>query len=328
MKFPKAIVVIVLLFIVFSLISISFYLKYHGKYLLEDFLKISLDRNVAVGDLSIHFPLGVSIHDLKVSGSKISEGKNAFEVKKINVKFELMDILKKKIIIKEIVLVNPYIFIDKPVKKIIKESYPANSVVVEGQGSEEKAVIGSEEKKVAKPMEVYVEQMFVRKGIVEYIDSVSGNNISFTLKDFDLTLGELYIPFRSSKVSFDFRAIVAKANGPLLGSKAKGKGWIDIAKKDMEANLELLESDGQAGLTANFVSKNNDMSVQGDINVENFSLDFDKNDPGKNNVSDKVFASILSMGVEVGAHYSFKTKMDDFRVGNITLTGKVGINEN
>ena len=327
MKFLKVIVVIVLLFIVFSLISVSFYLKYHGKYLLEDTLRIALNRDVSVGSISIKFPLGVSIRDLKVLGSSFSKGKNSFEVNKINVRLEFWEIFDKKIKIKELVLIDPYIFIEKKAKSTIKAKASDNKKDVQGEAKNEEADIRIEEKKEIKPLQIYAERMYIRNGVVEYIDSVSDKKIDFILNEFYLKLGNLYVPFKPSQISFDFRAIVAKANGPLLGSRAKGKGWIDIVKKDMEAQLELLEADGHAGLTANFVSKNNDMVVQGDINVDNFLLGLNETNLGENNIADKVFGALLSMGVEVGAHYSFRTKMDDIRINSVALTGRVGIVE-
>ncbi|MBU0468155.1 MAG: AsmA family protein [Candidatus Omnitrophica bacterium] len=327
MKLLKVTVVIVLLFIVFSLISISFYLQYHGKYLLEDTLKISLNRDVNVGYMSIHFPLGVSIQDFIISGSKTPKSKNILEVKKINVQLELLGLFNKQIKVNEIILINPHIFIEKNMKLVGADRSTDKKKDVEVLLKQEKVVSTAKEAEDLKPIEIYIEKMYVRNGVVEYNDNVSDKNIFFTLNDFYLKSGNLYFPFRASQISFDFQANVTKANGPLSGSKAKGKGWVDIVNKDMEAMLELFESDGRAGLTANFVSKNNDMLVQGDINVDKFSLGVNKNNSSMNSVADQVFGALLSMGVEVGAHYSFKTKMDDIRVNNIALTGKIGIGE-
>ena len=327
MKLPQVIVVVVLLFVAFSLISLSFYLQYHGKYLLEDTLKIALNRDVTVGSLSIHFPLGVSIRELIIAGSNTAKGENVLEAKKINVQLELRGLFNKKIKVKEIILINPHVFIEKNLKPGSLERSAAIKSNSEEPVAKKQDGGVSQEVKTPKSLEVYIEKMYVRNGVIEYNDSVSEKNIFFTLKDFYLKSGNLYFPLRASQVFFDFQAIVTKANGPLAGSKAKGKGWIDIVNKDMEAMLELFESDGQAGLTANFISKKNDMFVQGDISVDNFSIGFDPNDSSNNNVSEKVLGALLSMGVQVGAHYSFETKMDDIRLNNIALTGKVGIGE-
>ena len=104
----------------------------------------------------------------------------------------------------------------------------------------------------------------------------------------------------------------------------EASGWVDILKRDREAKIEVVEANGTVGLTADVVSKNNDMDVAGEIKMQNLLQGVDKEaSSDESTVNDLVLNALSSAGVEIGANFAFKTEMDNFRVGQISFSGNV-----
>ena len=100
---------------------------------------------------------------------------------------------------------------------------------------------------------------------------------------------------------------------------------MDVAKRDMDGHIVITEPDGHVGLKGQFISRNNDMDVQGELTIR----DIFHGEAGhqaksqSSNVNQLVMDSLSTMGLEIGARFHFKTKMDDFRVTAVSFEGNV-----
>ena len=169
-----------------------------------------------------------------------------------------------------------------------------------------------------------IQQWTVKNGRFQYAQEFNGSDFSFQLEEIYLEAGNLVLPLEPMKTPFHFWGRLVKEGNPLSGSKVDGSGWADFVTKDMEGRLQIVGVDGRAALTAGVSAQNNDMTVQGDLKVSGLPLGAGKDFvAGTSAVGNLISGVLSSMGVEIGAKFSFKTKMDDFQVSNISFSGQV-----
>ncbi len=165
-----------------------------------------------------------------------------------------------------------------------------------------------------------VTQLVVNGGTYSYVGR-GENPLRFRVKDIHLEAGDILIPMASVHTNFKFWGRLSHEKDPLSGSRVESSGWVDWVKKDLEGTLQVVDPGGNAALTAQAVSKNNDMTVTGDLKVTSLpSVARSKNAAA---VNDLISGVLSAAGVEIGAKFSFKTKMDDLQISNIAFSGKV-----
>ena len=106
------------------------------------------------------------------------------------------------------------------------------------------------------------------------------------------------------------------------GSTIKSEGWIDLARRDLDGQVLVLEKGDRIGLNAHAVAKNNDLSVTGKVLAKNL-FSTEQKDKLEGKVDDFVLSALSNIGVEIGADFSFKTKLDDFHIDEISFSGSV-----
>ena len=174
-----------------------------------------------------------------------------------------------------------------------------------------------------------VRELIVRDGRYRYLNDSSGGNFSFEAENVYLKAEHLILPLAGLpagvRTDFLFSGRLKRKDGPLSDGNVEGSGWIDFVKKDMEGKFKVLEAEGFGGLTADLSSRDNHMKVNGELNLGNFLAGANKAaTPAAAGVNDFVLGALSSFGVEIGAEFSFETKMDDFQVSNISFSGSVG----
>ena len=165
-----------------------------------------------------------------------------------------------------------------------------------------------------------IKQVVVNGGTYSYVGG-GENPLRFRVEDIHLEAGDILIPLSSVHTNFKFFGRLAQEKNPLSGSRVESSGWVDWAKKDMEGALQVVDPGGHAGLTAQAVSKNNDMTVTGDLKMTSLPSVAQSTDATA--VNELISGVLSAAGVEIGARFSFKTKMDDLQISNIAFSGKV-----
>ena len=147
------------------------------------------------------------------------------------------------------------------------------------------------------------------------------NPLRFRVENIHLEAGDILIPIAPVHTNFKFRGRLAQEKNPLSGSRVESSGWVDWVKKDMEGTLQVVDPSGRAGLTAQAAAKNNDMTVTGDLKMAGLPLAAPSKDAAA--VKELISGVLSAAGVEIGAKFSFKTKMDDLQISNVAFSGKV-----
>ena len=165
-----------------------------------------------------------------------------------------------------------------------------------------------------------VTQLVVNGGTYNYVGR-GENPLRFRVEDIRLEAVYILIPLASVHTNFKFFGRLAQEKNPLSGSRVESSVWVDWAKKDMEGTLQVVDPSGHAGLTAQAVSENNDMTVAGDLKMASLPSVSQSQDAMA--VNELISGVLSAAGVEIGAKFSFKTKMDDLQISNIAFSGKV-----
>ncbi|MBI5150740.1 MAG: hypothetical protein HZA28_08240 [Candidatus Omnitrophica bacterium] len=166
-----------------------------------------------------------------------------------------------------------------------------------------------------------VTQVVIHGGTYSYVGK-GESPLRFRVEDMRLEASDILIPLASVHTSFKFWGRLAQEKNPLSGSRVESSGWVDWVKKDMEGTLQVVDPSGHAGLTAQAVSKNNDMVVTGDLKMSGLQQSVAPSQ-GASDVNQLISGVLSAAGIEIGAKFSFKTKMDDLEITNIGFSGKV-----
>ncbi len=165
-----------------------------------------------------------------------------------------------------------------------------------------------------------ITRLVVTGGTYSYVGH-GENPLRFRVENIRLEAGDLLIPMASVHTNFKFQGRLAQEKNPLSGSRVESSGWVDWVKKDMEGTLQVVDPSGHAGLTAQAVAKNNDMTVTGDLKMSGLPSVASSKDAMA--VNELISGVLSAAGVEIGAKFSFKTKMDDLQISNVAFSGKV-----
>ncbi len=298
-------------------VAATIYVRIYGKSLVEEALNVSLKRNVVLRKATYHFPLGFRAYNVQIAQSL--EGGELLKIKKVIAQLSSDAIFERKFSFDLVFLIEPSLVVKGAKNSSDNKQGQAESSVPEKSEGLIPAGVESENKEI----EVSIKKLIVRKGYLQYEDGITEKGFSFDLEDVQLKAEQLVFPLKPGKTGFDMSARLAKKGNPLSGSHVTGSGWIDALNKNMEAKVEVIEADGKIGLTADALSLNNDMEVKGDINIQNLLWGVNRPSSDASAVNDLVLNALSSSGVEIGASFAFKAKMDNFRVGKISFSGNV-----
>ena len=309
-------------------VAATIYVRIYGKSLVEEALNVSLKRNVVLGKAAYHFPLGFRAYDVHIAQS--SEGGEFLKIKKVIAQLSPDALYQRKFAFDLVFLIEPSLVVrgtKDPENAVQRQDLEGGVIAPSGESGlpeKEKIPMSAEKREDDKNIEVMIKRLIVRKGRLQYRDGLTEKGFSFDLEDIQLKAEQLVFPLKSGKSPFNMSARLIKEGNPLSGSHVNGSGWIDAVNRDMEAKIEVIEANGAVGLTADIVSQKNDMEVKGEINIQNLLWGVDKSTASDASaVNDLILNALSSSGVEIGAKFSFKTQMDNFRIGQISFSGNV-----
>ncbi len=323
--FRKVFTVLVLIFAV-AVAGAYVYIRVNGKALLEEALRDALKRNVRLEAVHYRFPLGINVKGIEVEG--------LMKAKALAAQVRLDSLFTRKLNFSSVRVAQP--FIDIHQKKTL--SLEASQAVGAGQAPPADAPspvekgpvpsVVSAPQTASAPLSVYIGELSVDNGTLSYLEESAQREFSFVVEGVKAVARHVSFPVEPAKSDFDISGRLVKEGNPLSGSRLEATGWVNIVRKDMEGHLEIIEEDGRAGLTADAVSQNNHMRVNGHLKVSNLIMGDKKKESVSDSpaVNDLVFGALAALNVEINSQFSFETKMDDFQMKNISFAGSVASN--
>ncbi len=303
-------VFIVLFVLVFCVLtSAYFYLRVKGKDLIVQNIEQHLGRKISFGAVRFSYPLTVKIENVSIEGyGSAKEAVFSLSLPHLfigNVHFVQIHIIEPFILVNR--QSNEKFFWDLSVKEPETPSAKNDSLPL----------------KKNNPITLFVQKISIVNGTLEVFES-SGNqaNRFLQVKKISAEADHFHFPIqRPMRMNFDVNAFVSGFGDRFFNEEFHFSGWADFYQKDMAAKLTLAGASGQASLKADLVSVKNDMTVKGNMNLS-FSSRI-SSDKDTRDTQGLVFKALQASGANVDMHFQFKTAMDNFKIGKISLSGEV-----
>ncbi|MDD3374442.1 MAG: AsmA family protein [Candidatus Omnitrophica bacterium] len=305
----RLILIFFILFIILFglLLGGYFYLSANGKDIVIQKVEQQLNKKIVFDEIKVSFPLTLEIKNLKV------EDIGSFE--KITCSLNPVYFLLKQVYFPFVEIVNPNIEIHSKAKNSFSlPSFGENKKVLGEKGASQ------EQDSKNNDFIIVMDRFVVRNGsFLFFNESEDEEKELFSLGKIDAMIHQvIFSQKKSLETNFDITAKLTGFDGRFNEDDLKCYGWVDFLEKDMKAKLQISGMGGQVGLLADLLSEKNDLTVKGKMNLAFTSKEIKKD---SKTFEDFFVETLQSSGAHIDMKFDFKTKMDDFQIGEVSLSG-------
>ncbi len=175
----------------------------------------------------------------------------------------------------------------------------------------------------AAPIDLEIKSIWIEKAKVSYPLLLPSKTIILNAKDVEFVAENVTVPLKDEKTAFSLKGVLVDTTVPMVGDRIEAAGWVNYVKKDMDATAKLFNPEGRASLTAKAVSADNDMQVAGTAILNSRPLFKSDGEKNKSALEQVISQAVEAMQVVVTANFSFTTKMDKFKIEQVSFTGNV-----
>jgi len=337
MKIFKRIIITILIFLIIIYLGLAVFIWTKGKVLLTKILSQEVGREVRIGSLYLVPPYSININDLEI--------KDILFVDRIKLEPSIMGLFLGKLGLNKLIVNKPEMSITrlKPDKLNINEVIDfikqRQSKKRVGIHTDESRDIGSEK---GQKVNFFVKEAIIKNGGISFDDKIT--RISFSISAIDFSV---VTELRDFKTRVDLDAKVLSDKDTNLGL-IWASGWLNFVKKDMDAKFSLEDVDvsyfspyfreflkgaksGKLLLSANMISKNNNLVVNCHLETRNLSfvdetliVDVeDKKITLFNNLTGIIFGTLFGPGSAGIFDFSIHTKFDCPKLEGLKFKGNI-----
>ena len=309
MRSPFKIITFISIILVLSLGVFYFWVSQYGVSLLQKGLNQIFQQPVSIQEVRVVFPATVIL-----TGVKVPE---VFEAQILRCRLGVPQVFKKELVIAKIKVQNPKVWITRQqLNRLASESVelkaklPAKNAV----GS-----INGEQKNWG----IKIGKILVQNGAVHFADSQTGWSVQ--VKNTELTIRNLTYPLQPGAMSFQLLGECQGQQIPFAVRRIQARGRVDWFLRNMDVHLALLDVKNVPVLSATAKSVNNEVTVTGRVKMSSLSFASKiKQDEGNSSVPDFLFGAAKAAGVEADMNFRFQTRMDNFQVEKMSISGNIG----
>lgn len=328
-----------------AFVCLHMFVSIRGKDLLSQKLQETFNRKVKIGVLRTAFPANIYIKDLEVDG--------LFKIDEIIVGRGLIDIFSRDFNLSFLKVKNPVITLEKLPEKAPQEQAVAAAVqqaTIQQAAQEEH--ISNKLKQARSPYfsSFAIGRLIVSEGALNFIDrSMLDKEIIIRAEHLNLRIDNLNLSGKGIQVaSFNLKGVIPWRESVEKG-KIEAEGWINLAKRDMQATIKIKDIDGiylypyysswlnleKAGIekanlnfTSNIHGLNNNVAAECHLELTDIVR---KPKPAEEPVQreERIASAVLDMfkNLDQGRivlDFTIRTKMDrpEFGLGNIKMAFK------
>ena len=170
---------------------------------------------------------------------------------------------------------------------------------------------------------VLVRNLLLRKGQFFYQGSGAATPVQFKISEMDLQAENVTYPPEPQKVLFDLQGRLISARLPFSGNLVRLKGWLDYPALSMDARAKVLQKEGAEGMVAQIKSVNNDMQINGKLNLGLLGREMERKPVDAVSLGDMVLGSLQSSGLEFAVDFEIKTQMNNIRFDKMNFSGNL-----
>ncbi len=319
--FVRFIILLVLVYILFSL-----YLQYLAQDHIKKLIAHSLKREVQFSRIVYRFPLEFQLYDVVID--------DFLSMNVMNIRFSKDFLVKKNINLAKVSFIKPTLNLKTFVNKKASSEEINNlaqipeqmAQIVEEQPSSpqeiQKPILKNEREEQLK-YNIKIKSLVISEGHLVYPFEFSGKEVLLNIDQLSIKGQNFSYPPIKEKSHVEFQGRLAQLAESFPESQVEGKGWVDIVSKDMDGIISLKSQKQGELLDAHIIAKDNDVSVDGEINSKDF-IKKNKNSEDQPTIEDIAVKALSFLGVDIGIKFRFETKLDDFKISNVSFTGRVG----
>ena len=196
----------------------------NGGKMIKTALQDLTQRDVSIGHFDVSPFLDLEIKKLDIQGLGTADS--------VFISPSIPRFLMGRIAFNQIRLTRP--------KFIFEKSSPQTTENTAGASTSTPAL----KSKKKQPMNLTFKHIIIRDGQVDFTDRTAGENgIKITVKDIALDLTNVYLPPRSAVTNVELTGRIPWQQGQEDG-KIMAEGWLNLYKKDMQADLRIEGIDG------------------------------------------------------------------------------------
>lgn len=270
-----------------------------------------LGRDVYISRVKFVLPSTFILEDLKVVDNTAEDYKELVSIKSVSLHFEILPLIRRKVLVKEAVFENPIINITKTKDGIFNLPELKTRKHNSAKGTE-----FSFTTKEGTPWQVVIQDWVLKRGTFSFRDFAYKK--SHSLNGFNLRFYNLQF---NENTRFDLNFILRnKLNNKVIETETSAKGEInfanfkpkDLALKDIDIDIYALKSPAKIKLNANnLVEPKVDLKIQiPQITESDFSFLFD--------LKDKYSLPVT----EISLTGSAKDNLTQFDISSLTLQNK------
>jgi len=275
--FKVLFIIIAILVVIFLIASILF--SIYAPAIIEDQIRQNLKVKTSLGKISLSMPFTVTLEKLEIG--------SLANIKKISFSPNLIALLFGKVVIHGLTITEPVINLE--------------------QGADGKLNLPVlEQKPGAKAPEFYPTSLKVKEAKIIFTDrKVSAAGYQVVVDKLDISISKVAFPVTSLAVNISVSCQLSNPAGKAFG-KVNFSGWLDYPARDMDAKLEIKDTDitnfspyygnfisnkkllsAMLKLTSTFKAKDNALNINTDFNLsglvyeeapeDEISLDLTKN---------------------------------------------------
>ncbi len=218
--------VIISLAVVYA--SVYLYLAVMGQVMLGKAISDLTGKKVTIGYFSISPDFTFELRDFNIEGMARS--------KSLIASLDLVKLLRKKLVFKKLVLIEP---------EFLYSKFPDKSIEV-GQSTDVIVPLPkekSQDKVKNKPLPFGVARFIIKEGRVIFIDqTLSPNSIKITVQGINATIKNIYFYPVSALTDFRLKAVIPWGNSDKQGM-VELNGWLNSSRKDVRATLKITDID-------------------------------------------------------------------------------------
>jgi hypothetical protein len=293
------------------------YLKTSACPLVEQNLTEALGRQVRVGSIDLTPPVTIVMRNFEVVGIL----KSPQVLVRLGVPFYRQD----QVVISELRFIEPLlqiarnfsgqIFLGDTGKLVAAEDFhPPNQIPGVRPWPKNSPTVAK----------IIFKNISVERGNLTVIDHLSGNLQSYKIREWVLNLINVTYPLGQKNLEFYMGGDFPSQDMIFSETSFASRGWVNLCRKDLSVHIICSRQDRALVLSARMESRKNDLRVKGRIQI-----DQDRN-PNViealkgTSLGTFVIGMIQSVKLEAVVNFAFQTKMDDFKIEDMTLSGHLG----
>jgi len=218
------------------------FLLLQGKAIIAGQIENLTHRKVTIDYVGLTLPFNLEVKNLEIPGLA--------KIDYTSISPSIPGLLSGKIVLNDLKLINPQLVYEKTQEKTQDKakmegvSADVNTLAVASNPALKSSLQPKFPPKKNQYLRLIIKHLNIKDGKIDFIDhTLPGEGIKITVKNINFHLTNLYIYPRSAITNFELTGRIPWLQGQTEG-KIEARGWVNLFKKDMQANVKVTDIDG------------------------------------------------------------------------------------